>query len=53
MLMHIIRESVINNHTTSAESNAWKGIKKPKKIFFQLMKSAIPVVYVDITYDFL
>ena len=51
--MHIIRESVINNHTTSAESNAWNGIKNSKQIFIQLMKSSIPVAYVDITYDFL
>ena len=43
-MMRLIKNYTVIKHTLSAESGAWKKI--------ELMRSTIPLAYVDITYDF-
>ena len=50
-LMSTIKHCTISEHTSSTESGAWKNVNA-EELLIELLRSTIPLAYVDITYDF-
>ena len=51
--MYKIKESTVENKTPSTHTDVWKNMENPLDMFVELLKSSIPVAYVDVTYNFM
>ena len=50
-LMSTVKHCTISEHTSSTDSGAWKNVNA-EELLIELLRSTIPLAYVDITYDF-